>query len=84
MRQGAVRGRRCGGRRGAGAGGGEKRAFRSRSVLRNRNAGVPSGPDLLSPLSPTEDRELLLAAAYVSDAQYNRNVQFETSPQAIR
>uniref|UniRef100_A0A452F315 Ion transport domain-containing protein n=1 Tax=Capra hircus TaxID=9925 RepID=A0A452F315_CAPHI len=31
-----------------------------------------------------EDRELLLAAAYVSDAQYNRNVQFETSPQAIR
>ncbi|ELR59323.1 hypothetical protein M91_04564, partial [Bos mutus] len=28
--------------------------------------------------------ELLLAAAYVSDAQYNRNVPFETSPQAIR
>uniref|UniRef100_A0A8C6FNY4 Ion transport domain-containing protein n=1 Tax=Moschus moschiferus TaxID=68415 RepID=A0A8C6FNY4_MOSMO len=28
--------------------------------------------------------ELLLAAAYVSDAQYNRNVHFETSPQAIR
>uniref|UniRef100_A0A4W2CY06 Ion transport domain-containing protein n=1 Tax=Bos indicus x Bos taurus TaxID=30522 RepID=A0A4W2CY06_BOBOX len=31
-----------------------------------------------------EDQELLLAAAYVSDAQYNRNVPFETSPQAIR
>uniref|UniRef100_A0A8C8ZZD6 Ion transport domain-containing protein n=1 Tax=Prolemur simus TaxID=1328070 RepID=A0A8C8ZZD6_PROSS len=28
--------------------------------------------------------DLLLAAAYVSDAQYNRNVPFETSPQAIR
>uniref|UniRef100_A0A8D2CPS5 Ion transport domain-containing protein n=1 Tax=Sciurus vulgaris TaxID=55149 RepID=A0A8D2CPS5_SCIVU len=27
---------------------------------------------------------LLLAAAYVSDAQYNRNVPFRTSPQAIR
>ncbi|KAI4586979.1 hypothetical protein MJG53_004766 [Ovis ammon polii x Ovis aries] len=63
---------------------GEKRAFLSRSVLPNRNAGVPSGPDLLSALSPTEDRELLLAAAYVSDAQYNRNVPFETSAQAIR
>ncbi|KAB1256904.1 Two pore calcium channel protein 1 [Camelus dromedarius] len=35
-------------------------------------------------LSPTEDQDLLLAAAYVSDAQYNRNVPFETSPQAIR
>ncbi|XP_047637167.1 two pore calcium channel protein 1-like isoform X2 [Phacochoerus africanus] len=31
-----------------------------------------------------EDQDLLLAAAYVSDAQYNRNVPFETSPQAIR
>uniref|UniRef100_A0A2K5QJ75 Ion transport domain-containing protein n=1 Tax=Cebus imitator TaxID=2715852 RepID=A0A2K5QJ75_CEBIM len=28
--------------------------------------------------------DLLLAAAYVLDAQYNRNVPFETSPQAIR
>ncbi|XP_062933886.1 two pore channel protein 2-like [Cynocephalus volans] len=28
--------------------------------------------------------DLLLAAAYVSDAQYSRNVPFETSPQAIR
>lgn len=35
-------------------------------------------------LSPNEDEDLLLAAAYVSDAQYNRNVPFETSPQAIR
>uniref|UniRef100_UPI00398EBC99 two pore segment channel 3 n=1 Tax=Pristiophorus japonicus TaxID=55135 RepID=UPI00398EBC99 len=34
---------------------------------------------------PTIDNEQLqLAAAYVSDAQYNRNIQFETSPQAIR
>uniref|UniRef100_A0A8C0DU09 Ion transport domain-containing protein n=1 Tax=Balaenoptera musculus TaxID=9771 RepID=A0A8C0DU09_BALMU len=31
-----------------------------------------------------EDQDLLLAAAYVSDAQYNRNVPFETSPQAVR
>ncbi|XP_045834592.1 two pore calcium channel protein 1-like isoform X2 [Meles meles] len=31
-----------------------------------------------------EDQALLLAAAYVSDAQYNRNVPFETSPRAIR
>uniref|UniRef100_A0A8D0L7J6 Ion transport domain-containing protein n=1 Tax=Sphenodon punctatus TaxID=8508 RepID=A0A8D0L7J6_SPHPU len=27
---------------------------------------------------------LLLAAAYVYDAQYNRNIPFETSPQAVR
>uniref|UniRef100_A0A8C0X4T0 Ion transport domain-containing protein n=1 Tax=Castor canadensis TaxID=51338 RepID=A0A8C0X4T0_CASCN len=33
-------------------------------------------------LKPAKD--LLLAAAYVSDAQYNRNVPFQTSPQAIR
>ncbi|XP_010335749.1 two pore channel protein 2-like [Saimiri boliviensis] len=32
---------------------------------------------------PTRE-DLLLAAAYVLDAQYNRNVPFETSPQAIR
>lgn len=38
----------------------------------------------LSVLSPKEDQDLLLAAAYVSDAQYNRNVPFETSPRAIR
>ncbi|XP_060704811.1 two pore segment channel 3 [Hemiscyllium ocellatum] len=31
-----------------------------------------------------DDEQLQLAAAYVSDAQYNRNIQFETSPQAIR
>uniref|UniRef100_A0A8C7BHD1 Ion transport domain-containing protein n=1 Tax=Neovison vison TaxID=452646 RepID=A0A8C7BHD1_NEOVI len=38
------------------------------------------------PASPSlsEDQDLLLAAAYVSDAQYNRNVPFETSPRAIR
>ncbi|XP_049712963.1 two pore channel protein 1-like isoform X4 [Elephas maximus indicus] len=28
--------------------------------------------------------DLLLAAAYVSDAEHNRNVRFETSPQTIR
>ncbi|XP_072912060.1 two pore segment channel 3 isoform X1 [Hemitrygon akajei] len=31
-----------------------------------------------------DDEQLQLAAAYVSDAQYNRNIQFETSPKAIR
>ncbi|XP_051880841.1 two pore segment channel 3 isoform X1 [Pristis pectinata] len=31
-----------------------------------------------------DDEQLHLAAAYVSDAQYNRNIQFETSPKAIR
>ncbi|XP_058523601.1 two pore calcium channel protein 1-like [Ochotona princeps] len=33
---------------------------------------------------PPAQEDLLLAAAYVSDAQYNRNVPFETSPRAIR
>uniref|UniRef100_A0A8B9C4P4 BUB1 mitotic checkpoint serine/threonine kinase n=1 Tax=Anser brachyrhynchus TaxID=132585 RepID=A0A8B9C4P4_9AVES len=28
--------------------------------------------------------ELLLAAAFVSDAQYNRNIPFKTSPEAVR
>ncbi|KAM5253135.1 two pore channel protein 2-like isoform 2-T2 [Hipposideros larvatus] len=36
------------------------------------------------PPAVEEEQDLLLAAAYVSDAQYNRNVPFETSPQAIR
>ncbi|XP_032958249.1 two pore calcium channel protein 1 [Rhinolophus ferrumequinum] len=31
-----------------------------------------------------EEQDLLLAAAYVSDAQYNRNVPFKTSPRTIR
>ncbi|KAG8550314.1 hypothetical protein GDO81_026646 [Engystomops pustulosus] len=30
------------------------------------------------------EEKLLLAAAYVYDAQYNRNIPFETSPQAVR
>lgn len=30
------------------------------------------------------DTDLLLAAAYVYDAQYNRNIPFETSPKSIR
>ncbi|TKC44209.1 hypothetical protein EI555_018808, partial [Monodon monoceros] len=33
---------------------------------------------------PPAQEDLLLAAAYVSDAQFNRNVPFETSPQAVR
>ncbi|XP_020024015.2 two pore channel protein 2-like isoform X3 [Castor canadensis] len=36
------------------------------------------------PEEPPTQEDLLLAAAYVSDAQYNRNVPFQTSPQAIR
>ncbi|XP_053567920.1 two pore calcium channel protein 1 [Bombina bombina] len=32
----------------------------------------------------THDEDLLLAAAYVYDAQYNRNIPFETSLQAVR
>ncbi|CAM4652963.1 unnamed protein product [Lepidochelys kempii] len=33
---------------------------------------------------PLAQEDLLLAAAYVYDAQYNRNIPFETSPQAVR
>uniref|UniRef100_A0A8C7BHB2 Ion transport domain-containing protein n=1 Tax=Neovison vison TaxID=452646 RepID=A0A8C7BHB2_NEOVI len=40
--------------------------------------------ELNSGIERQEDQDLLLAAAYVSDAQYNRNVPFETSPRAIR
>ncbi|XP_022376176.1 two pore calcium channel protein 1-like [Enhydra lutris kenyoni] len=53
-------------------------------------AGRASGVRRLRPQSSEEppaleeDQDLLLAAAYVSDAQYNRNVPFETSPRAIR
>ncbi|XP_048452816.1 two pore segment channel 3 isoform X2 [Rhincodon typus] len=39
-------------------------------------------PNLNQPT--VDDEQFQLAAAYVSDAQYNRNIQFETSPQAIR
>nr|XP_045003659.1 two pore calcium channel protein 1-like isoform X2 [Jaculus jaculus] len=42
------------------------------------------GPRPESPEEPPAQEVLLLAAAYVSDAQYNRNVPFETSPRAIR
>ncbi|XP_073647219.1 two pore channel protein 2-like isoform X4 [Tursiops truncatus] len=41
-------------------------------------------PHPSSPEEPPAQEDLLLAAAYVSDAQYNRNVPFETSPQAVR
>ncbi|CAK7296961.1 Two pore calcium channel protein 1 [Vulpes lagopus] len=52
-------------------------------------AGRAAGMRRLRPQRPQEpparqDEDLLLAAAYVSDAQYNRNVPFETSPRAIR
>ncbi|XP_007957706.1 two pore calcium channel protein 1-like [Orycteropus afer afer] len=40
--------------------------------------------DLQPPEEQCTKEDLLLAAAYVSDAQYNRNVPFETSPQTIR
>ncbi|KAI4546766.1 hypothetical protein MG293_003321 [Ovis ammon polii] len=51
----------------------------------SRAAGTPHSRPSSSEEPPgLEDRELLLAAAYVSDAQYNRNVPFETSAQAIR
>ncbi|XP_026984814.1 two pore calcium channel protein 2-like [Sagmatias obliquidens] len=41
-------------------------------------------PHPSSPEEPPAQEDLLLAAAYVSDSQYNRNVPFETSPQAVR
>ncbi|KAF4016015.1 hypothetical protein G4228_008303 [Cervus hanglu yarkandensis] len=50
---------------------------RAAGTHRSRPSSSEEPPDL-------EDQDLLLAAAYVSDAQYNRNVPFETSPQAIR
>ncbi|KAG8123127.1 hypothetical protein E2320_018528 [Naja naja] len=56
------------------------------------SAALPSGRPGVAPLkaamgdSTKEEEEslLLLAAAYVYDAQYNRNIPFETSPKAIR
>ncbi|XP_012497443.1 PREDICTED: two pore calcium channel protein 1-like [Propithecus coquereli] len=50
-------------------------------------AGRAAGVRRLRPQPPGEppaQEDLLLAAAYVSDAQYNRNVPFETAPQAVR
>ncbi|XP_032041610.1 two pore calcium channel protein 2-like isoform X2 [Aythya fuligula] len=35
-------------------------------------------------MAEAASEELLLAAAFVSDAQYNRNIPFKTSPQAVR
>ncbi|XP_075419261.1 two pore channel protein 2-like [Tenrec ecaudatus] len=49
----------------------------------DRAAG-PSGQEPPPAEAPRSQEDLLLAAAYVSDAQYSRNVPFETSPQAIR
>ncbi|XP_066863325.1 two pore channel protein 2-like isoform X2 [Kogia breviceps] len=49
----------------------------------HRAAGVHR-PHPSSPEEPPAPEDLLLAAAYVSDAQYNRNVPFDTSPQAVR
>lgn len=39
---------------------------------------------LTSPLLSPFPQDLLLAAAFVSDAQYNRNIPFKTSPEAVR
>uniref|UniRef100_A0A8C5QY08 Ion transport domain-containing protein n=1 Tax=Leptobrachium leishanense TaxID=445787 RepID=A0A8C5QY08_9ANUR len=41
-------------------------------------------PEISSSDQEHPDEDLLLAAAYVYDAQYNRNIPFETSPQAVR
>ncbi|XP_015712131.1 two pore calcium channel protein 1-like isoform X1 [Coturnix japonica] len=35
-------------------------------------------------MAEAASQELLLAAAFVSDAQYNRNIPFKTSPEAVR
>lgn len=62
-----------------------KRSFLLYSIntyQRKSKVSFPTLTVVLPLLSPNED--LLLAAAYVSDAQYNRNVPFETSPQAVR
>ncbi|ETE60402.1 Two pore calcium channel protein 1, partial [Ophiophagus hannah] len=56
------------------------------------SAALPSGRPGAAPLKATmgdstkeeEEESLLLAAAYVYDAQYNRNIPFETSPKTIR
>ena len=64
-----------------------KRSFLLYSISTYKRKSKVSFPTLtvvLPLLSPNEDQDLLLAAAYVSDAQYNRNVPFETSPQAVR
>lgn len=63
-------------------------------------AQVAPRPELLLPLVPSSPgsavspklltpclvfpQDLLLAAALVSDAQYNRNIPFKTSPEAVR
>ncbi|XP_063299735.1 two pore calcium channel protein 1-like [Pelobates fuscus] len=48
------------------------------------NAGNAIVPGMPSSEEERPDEDLLLAAAYVYDAQYNRNIPFETSPQAVR
>uniref|UniRef100_A0A5F9C7K4 Two pore channel 3 n=1 Tax=Oryctolagus cuniculus TaxID=9986 RepID=A0A5F9C7K4_RABIT len=55
-------------------------------MLLYKGARTVSPPSLTRcPLASSQwEQDLLLAAAYVSDAQYNRNVPFETSPRAIR
>ncbi|KAJ6667012.1 hypothetical protein lerEdw1_019015 [Lerista edwardsae] len=42
----------------------------------------PRGP--VAAMGEPAQEDLLLAAAYVYDAQYNRNIPFETLPQAVR
>ncbi|XP_028580772.2 two pore channel protein 2-like isoform X1 [Podarcis muralis] len=43
-----------------------------------------AAPDAAMGDSAQEEQSLLLAAAYVYDAQYNRNIPFDTSPRAVR
>ncbi|XP_018428489.1 PREDICTED: two pore calcium channel protein 1-like [Nanorana parkeri] len=43
-----------------------------------------SGAEECSVQAEGPNERLLLAAAYVYDAQYNRNIPFETSPQSVR
>ncbi|XP_072265563.1 two pore channel protein 2-like [Pyxicephalus adspersus] len=43
-----------------------------------------SGTDGCTVEGEGPDENLLLAAAYVYDAQYNRNIPFETSPQSVK
>lgn len=62
----------------------------SESAVKSNNPGVSSsgsnGTESGGCSVPVEEpqEKLLLAAAYVYDAQYNRNIPFETSPEAVR
>ncbi|XP_059186453.1 two pore segment channel 3 [Centropristis striata] len=49
------------------------------SAGKGKGKGIPNGGN-----AAKSQEDLDLAATYVSDAQYNRNIYFDTSPQAIR